>query len=80
MITAQAHNYARLWSEAEFKSASGRNYDGAKDFVAVCNGDAKANTLNFYCAGHWGGDGIYVYFDKALSGSVRVNYLVVLNP
>jgi hypothetical protein len=80
VATASGRNYVRLWTDAAFKSAFGRAYDGAKDYVGVMNAAGSDNAALPYCAQHWYGDGVYVYFDRSFTGPVRVNYLVALAP
>ena len=72
-------DYIRLWSSSEFVSAFGRAFDTNKDFVSIMNCDGVTAGIRIYPPEVWNGD-IWVYFGRAYTGPIRLNYLVALAP
>lgn len=72
-------NAARLWTQAEFATAFGRQFDPARDFVGVMNADGSASGAHVQGCTFEGGS-LYAVQDITVAGptDTRVNYLVAL--
>lgn len=68
---------ARIWTSDQFRAEFGRPLDVSRDAVAFMNSDGEAVSAHTQGATAIGGD-VYVTFDRAVNGPVRVGYIVAL--
>ena len=74
-VLAANDTSARLWTLEDFSSHFGA-YETGRTFIGVMNGDGDAIQVHVEGATKTGA-GIYAVFDNAISGPVRVDWLVV---
>ncbi len=72
-------NAARLWTQAEFATAFGRQFDPARDFVGVMNADGSASGAHVHGCTYVSGELWMVQnITVSVNTATRVNYLVAL--
>lgn len=70
--------YTSMFSSAELKSLIGRAWDPDRDCIAVMNGDDGSADVRVVNAEYYpAGGGALAYIDRAFTGHVRVNFLIV---
>jgi hypothetical protein len=82
VLTFSNATTSRLFSGDEFKAMCGRSFDNNRDYVNAMCGDWSSNTPFAVIGALYvsSADGIIVQLDKARTGTVRVNYLIALQP
>ena len=79
MIVGVSSGFANVWTQSQFKSKFGRAFDPAKDCVAFMNADTTGVNSAINCPSYMPSTQIIgVGFESALSGTARINYIVVL--
>lgn len=79
VISVSGNNAARLWTSAEFKSAFGRTFNAATDFVGAMNADGNATSAHVEGVTFVSNE-LWAVLASTISGSIRINWLVALAP
>ena len=70
---------ALLFDDATFREYFGRSFDFTRDVVLVMNGDGSSNGGYISCSAYYSGSkNIWVGGSSISSGTLRINYVVLL--
>lgn len=75
-----ANNALRIISEADMAGTFGRTFDATKDVCMAMNADGKASNAHVTGCTWIAGDGMYAVFDRVVSSSIRVNWVLFIAP